>query len=102
MDSIASAAKSEYPALRLAAVQALSKMKGAGKNPQVINLINGLLDDKNAGVKKFALKTTRIAGISSLNEKIKHISEFDQSNKIKKLAEDVLQQLKIAGDTPTL
>jgi len=102
VESIAPAAKSEDPSLRVAAVQAFGKIKGANKNQLVVNLVNGLLDDKEVAIRKFALKTTGIAGISTLKEKIKQISENDQSDKIKKLAGEVLQKLKIVDDTPIL
>jgi HEAT repeat protein len=117
LDGIITAAKSDNPTLRLAAVQALGKIKGAGRNSEAVDLIGMLLNDKDLGVKKFALKTTGAVGsqesmletasenpadIFKLREKIKEISEGDQNDRIKKLAQDVFEQLKPSWDTKTL
>jgi HEAT repeat protein len=94
MDAIVSAAKNNNPVLRLAAAQALSKMKGVSSSPYAVKLLDDLLDDKDIGVKKFALKATGNVSIPTLKKKIKKVSESDQNNNIKKLAQSVLEQLK--------
>ena len=94
MDAIVSAAKSNNPVHRLAAAQALSKMKGVSSNPDAVKLLDDLLEDKHIGVKKFALKATGSVRIPALKEKIRKVSQSDQNDRIKKLAHSVLDQLK--------
>ena len=102
MDTIVSAAKSKNPVLRLTAVQALGKMTGVAGNQEIVGLIEGLLDDQNIGVKKFALKTTATVNIASLTGKVQKISESDGNDHIKKLAQNVFEKLKIVNNKSTL
>lgn len=87
------AAKSDNPVLRLTAVRTLS---GLGNRPGVVDLISTLLDDKDIGVRKFALKAIGSSKIPGLKEKVKQVWLNDPSDQIRKIAEQVYEKL----DTP--
>ncbi len=100
LGAIKYAAKSENPVLRLTAAQALSRIKEVNKNNKAINLISELLDDKDVGVKKFALKTIAVSKISSLKGKVKQLSINDPKEFIRSLAQKVSDKLELADNNP--
>lgn len=85
------AAKSDNSVLRLTAARALS---GLSNKPGAFELIGGLLDDNDIGVRKFALKTIHNAKIPGLKEKVRLVSLNDPSEHIRKLAEQVYDKLE--------
>ncbi len=88
---IAFAAKSDNPVLRVTAAHALSSVSN---RPDAIELISGLLDDRDVGVRKFALKTVGDSKISGLKEKVGQISVNDPNEQIRKLAQLAYDRLE--------
>jgi hypothetical protein len=91
-NGIVVAAKSNKRIFRLTAAQALSKMTGVSSNKKARELITKLTNDRDAGVRKFALKTAGVANIPGLkkeperNIQIKHTVSWKQKKPDKKPA----------------
>jgi len=90
------AAKSDNPILRLTAAHSLGNLSN---KPGAWDLICGLLDDNDIGVRKFALKSIGHSKIPHLKEKVVQVSLSDPNEHIRKLAEHVLEKLD-APNTP--
>jgi len=88
------AAKSDNSVLRLTAAHALS---GLSNKRGAFELIGGLLDDDDVGVRKFALRTIHNAKIPGLKEKVRQVCHNDPSEQIRKLAEKVYERLTADG-----
>jgi HEAT repeat protein len=82
--------KSDDPELREAAAFAL---RHCSRLPGVVKLLNGLLDDKDLGVRKAALKTLVISPIVELRNKVEEQIGKEQNERIKELAQIVLIRL---------
>jgi HEAT repeat protein len=91
---IQSAAKSDNPVLRLTAARVLSHLSNT---PGSFELISGLLDDNDAGVRKFTLKTIGNSKIIGLKEKVHQLCLNDPNEQIRKLAQQVYADLEAAN-----
>jgi HEAT repeat protein len=91
LPGIESAAKSDNPILRLSAARALGSL---GNKPGAFDLISGLLDDKDTGVRKFVLKAIGTSKMPTLKEKVRQVSLNDPNEQIRKLAQQVYEKLE--------
>jgi hypothetical protein len=76
-----------------------SALQYLSNKPGALDLICGLLDDNDIGVRKFALKSIGHSKIPHLKEKVVQVSLSDPNEHIRKLAEHVLEKLE-APNTP--
>jgi HEAT repeat protein len=86
VDGISLSAKHDNPIIRVAAAHAL---KNLATFPNAVTLLDKLLDDKDIGVRKFALKTVNHANINSLKTKVKSMNSKEKTEFMKKLSNDV-------------
>ena len=91
--SIAFAAGSDNPVLRMAAAQALSTIKEINTNSTAVLALSKLLDDPDIGVRKFALKAVENSQLITLKEKVQRLCSNERNEGLRKLAENVLEEL---------
>jgi HEAT repeat protein len=84
------AVKSKNPILRLAAAHSL---KNLSSQPNAVKLINKLLDDKDVGVRKFALKTVSFSGSKSFKAKIEKINFKETNTELKNMIRQIIDKL---------
>jgi hypothetical protein len=90
VEGIKIAAAHNNPVMRVAAAHAL---KSSSKLPSAVKLIDTLLDDKDVGVRKFALKTVHHSNISSLKTKVKLMAEKENTELMKTLSKEVFTKI---------
>lgn len=95
INSIAMAANNHNPVLRIAAAQALIRIKGIKTNLIAAQTIAKLLDDDDLGVRKFALKAASASRLLNLKEKVLKICTNERNDEIKKIAQNVLKELEL-------
>jgi HEAT repeat protein len=79
------------PVYRIAAAHAL---RNVASSPVGVRLLGKLLDDRDVGVRKFALKSVDIGNISSLKEQVRQVNLREQNVDLKTLSQDLLQKLR--------
>ncbi len=89
LNGIQEAAKHSNPVIRVAAAHSIRNMVNVRGSVQVLE---GLLDDADIGVRKFALKTVDAANISSLKEKVKAMSLKEVNPDMKTLSQKIIQK----------
>jgi len=90
------ATRSNDQVLKVAAAQALKNLTHI---PEAVNLIKMLLTDPDIGVRRFALKAVGISKLSDpqVQEIIKTLGGTEQSDKMKKLIQSVLDSMEDGG-----
>jgi HEAT repeat protein len=92
VDGIKIAAVHNNPVMRVAAAHAL---KNSSALPSAVKLIDTLLDDKDIGVRKFALKTVEHSNIKSLKAKVKIMGDKETTDLMKVLSKDVYKKINL-------
>lgn len=85
------AAKHSDPVIRVATANAL---RHSSSLASAVKLVDGLLDDHDLGVRKFALKTVQHGKMRSLRAKVQSLSEKETSEVMKNLSGQVFQSIK--------
>lgn len=83
------AAKSTYPEVRIAAAAGARNLNSQAAS----DILLGLLDDQDIGVRKVALKSAPIDATPSLLAKIQLMKTSDQENFIRNLSSQVFDEL---------
>jgi HEAT repeat protein len=84
------AVKDKNPILRIAAAHSLRNLSSEAT---AVKLINKLLDDKDLGVRKFALKTVDFGNIISLKAKVEKVYLKETNIELKNLSKSVFNKL---------
>jgi HEAT repeat protein len=92
VDGIKIAVAHNNPVMRVAAAHALKNSAGL---PSAVKLIDTLLDDKDIGVRKFALKTVDHSNIKSLKAKVKAMGDKETTDLMKVLSKDVYKKINL-------
>jgi HEAT repeat protein len=79
------------PVHRIAAAHSLRNMASI---PGSVQLLEKLLEDKDIGVRKFALKTVEAGNIKSLKEKVRVLNQREINPALKTLGENIIEKLK--------
>ena len=79
------------PVRRIAAAHSLRNMASIQGSVQ---LLEKLLDDKDVGVRKFALKTVEVGNFKSLKEKVRVSNQNEINPTLKTLGENIIEKLK--------
>lgn len=91
LEGIKRAAKDKNPVVRVAAAHSLRHKQDV---PEVVAVVDKLLQDKDIGVKKFALKTVDTANIKSLKATVEKIQLAEKNEALKELSQKILQKIK--------
>ena len=92
MAAIESAARSRSPLVRTAAADALQRVQG----PKVAGMIAALLNDRDKGVRKFAIKAAAASRNAALGAKIADMSRRDPQPHLRSLASQALSSTRRA------
>ncbi len=90
LSGLAIAARSQNPSIKAVAAHAL---KNFTNFPEAISLIEKLLDDRNVGVRKFALKTVSFAKLVNFKGKIQLLSQTESNERMKRLSLRIKEDL---------
>jgi HEAT repeat protein len=88
VDTVALAARSASPLVRVAAAGAATNLG----EENIEQPLQGLLDDADAGVRKTALRSTARRRVAGLRQKVQHLQEADPEEAVRSLARDALSQ----------
>jgi HEAT repeat protein len=93
IEVLAAAAMSPHAILRVAAAAGLRNVSGG----RAIPLAERLLEDKDAGVRKFAVRASSRLGLSALEPKLRAIAMQDNVQALRRIAEGALQSMSSNG-----
>jgi HEAT repeat protein len=92
VDVLRDAATHASPRVRLAVAGGMSNMK----RPAAAGVLMALLDDRDAGVRKHAVKASGVRSNPALLAKIGDISRSDPASGVRTLASEVLSRSRLA------
>jgi HEAT repeat protein len=89
-DVLKEAARSEHPAVRVAAAAGARHLNVAASS----EVISALLDDQDIGVRKVALKSIPPGAMAGLRQKVEALKKSDPEPKIRTLSGQVLEKMR--------
>jgi HEAT repeat protein len=93
IDALSVAATSPHRIVRVAAAAGLGNVR----DPRAISLAQRLLDDEDAGVRKFAVRAASRLGLSELEPKVRAIAIQDNVPALRQIAAGALQSIPANG-----
>ena len=93
IEALTAAAMSPHAIIRVAAAAGLGNVSGR----RAIPLAERLLEDKDAGVRKFAVRAASRLGLGALEPKLRTIAVQDNVPALRRIAEDALQSMSSNG-----
>lgn len=93
IEALMTAATSPHPVVRVAAAAGLRNVADA----KAVRLAERLLEDRDAGVRKLAVRAVSRLGLSVLEPKVRAIAMHDNVQGLRQIAEGALQSMSANG-----